>query len=216
MRPAAHLAGFSGTLQVDGYSGFKTLPGGIELAFCWAHCRRKFYEAYQATGSPIAAEALSRIAALYQVETRIRGWPVDERRASRQEDSRPAIEALAIWLAQQLERVSQKSGLAEAIRYAQRHWTGLLRYLDDGRLEIDTNTVERSIRPIALGRKNSLFAGSDGGARHWAIIASLIQTARLNDVEPVAYLTGVLTKLAPRPADEQLDNLLPWNWAADR
>jgi transposase len=215
-RPAAHLAGFSGPLQVDGYSGFKNLPAGIELAFCWAHCRRRFYEAHQATASPIAAEALDRIATLYQVETRIRGRPADERRDARQEHSRPIVEALAIWLALQLERVSKKSGLAEAIRYAQRHWIGLLRYLDDGRLEIDTNTVERSIRPIALGRKNSLFAGSDGGARHWAIVASLIQTARLNDVEPCAYLTSILTELVARPPDDRLDALLPWNWAAAR
>jgi hypothetical protein len=116
-------------------------------------------------------------------------------------------------LAQQLEQVSQKSGLAEAIRYAQRHWTGLLRYLDDGRLEIDTNTVERSIRPIALGRKNSLFAGSDGGARHWAIISSLIQKARLNQVEPFAYLRDIIAELITRPADDRLDALLPWRWA---
>lgn len=127
LRPAAHLAGFSGVLQVDGYSGFKNLPGGIELAFCWAHCRRHFYDAHQSTASPIAAEALERIAGLYQVEAQIRGRPADERRAIRQEHSRPIVDDLATWLARQLERVSRKSGLAQAIRYARRHWTGLSR-----------------------------------------------------------------------------------------
>ena len=197
--PAAHLAEFRGVLQVDGYGGFKSLlenrpPGEIRLAFCWAHCRRRFYEIHQATGSPLAEEALRRIGELYAIEAEIRGRPAEERRAVRQERSKPIVDALHAWLTAQLGRVSGKSGLAEAIRYALRHWQGLVLFLDDGRLELDTNTVERAIRPIALGRKNSLFAGSDGGARHWAIVASLVATAKLNGVEPLAWLTDVLER----------------------
>src|SRR5215212_2230725 len=168
--PAAHLAGFTGILQVDGYSGFKSLlagrpPDQIRLAFCWAHCRSRFYEIHQATGSPLAEEALRRIRQLYGIEAEIRGRSAEERHTVRQERSKPIVDALHAWLTAQLERVSGKSGLAEAIRYALRHWTGLVLFLEDGRLELDTNTIERAIRPIALGRKNSLFAGSDGGAR---------------------------------------------------
>src|SRR5947209_16085523 len=195
-RPAAHLAEFRGVLQVDGYGGFKSLlegrpPGEIRLAFCWAHCRRRFYEIHQATGSPLAEEALRRIGELYKIETEIRGRPAEARRAVRQERSKPLVEALHAWLTVTLGRVSGKSGLAEAIRYALRHWQGLVLFLDDGRLELDTNTVERAIRPVALGRKNHLFAGSDGGACHWAIVASLVATAKLNGVEPQAWLTDV-------------------------
>src|SRR5436305_3708037 len=165
-RPAAHLVDFRGILQVDGHGGFKSLlesrpPGEIRLAFCWAHCRRRFYEIHQATGSPLAEEALRRIGELYKVEAEVRGRPAEERRAIRQERSKPLVEALHAWLTVQLARVSGKSGLAEAIRYALRHWQGLVLFLEDGRLELDTNTVERAIRPIALGRKNSLFAVSD-------------------------------------------------------
>src|SRR4051794_17926188 len=151
--PAAHLAEFRGVLQVDGYSGFKRLlenrpPGEVRLAFSWAHCRRRFYDIHQATGSPLAEEALRRIGELYEVEAEIRGRPAEERRAVRQERSKPLVDALHAWLTAQLGRGSGKSGLAEAIRYALRHWTGLVLFLDDGRLELDTNTVERAIRPI--------------------------------------------------------------------
>src|SRR3712207_6144122 len=220
--PAAHLAGFQGVLQVDGYSGFKRLlenrpPGAIRLAFCWAHCRRRFYEIHRATGSPLAAEALRRIGELYAIEAEIRGCPAEERRALRQERSQPIAEALQLWLREQLERVSGRSNLAEAIRYALRHWPGLVLFLEDGRLELDTNTVERAIRPIALGRKNSLFAGSDGGARHWAIVASLVATAKLNGVEPLAWLTDVLERMVSgRTKAHELEHLLPWNWKAER
>jgi transposase len=150
-RPAAHLAGFRGVLQVDGYSGFKGLlanrpPGAIRLAFCWAHCRRRFYEIHQATGSPLAQGALRRISALYGIEAEIRSRSAEERLVARQERSEPIVAALHAWLVAQLERVSGKSALAEAIRYALRHWTGLVLFLEDGRLELDTNTVERAIR----------------------------------------------------------------------
>src|SRR5829696_4698691 len=220
--PAAHLAEFTGILQVDGYGGFKSLladrpPDQIKLAFCWAHCRRRFYELHQATGSPLAEEALHRIGELYAIEAEIRGRPAEERRMVRQERSRPIVDALHGWLTAQLARVSGKSGLAEAIRYALRHWQGLVLFLEDGRLELDTNTVERAIRPIALGRKNSLFAGSDGGARHWAMVASLVATAKLNGVEPQAWLTDVLERMVSgRTKAHELEELLPWTWKAER
>jgi transposase len=220
--PAAHLAEFQGVLQVDGYGGFKSLlenrpAGEIRLAFCWAHCRRRFYEIHQATGSPLAEEALRRIGELYVVEDEIRGRSAEARRAVRQERSRPLVDALHAWLTAQLGRVSGKSGLAEAIRYALRHWDGLVLFLEDGRLELDTNSIERAIRPIALGRKNSLFAGSDGGACHWAIVASLVATAKLNGVEPQAWLTDVLERMVSgRTKAHELGRLLPWNWRAER
>ena len=165
-RPAEHLAGFRGTLQVDGYGAYAELAeaGDVVLAFCWAHVRRRFYEIQVATPAPIAAEALVRIAALYTVEADIRGRSADARRQARQQRSKPLIEALRPWLEAKLATVSGKSTIAEAIRYALSRWNGLTRFLDDGRIEIDSNVVERSIRPIALGRKNHLFAGSDGGA----------------------------------------------------
>ena len=220
--PAAHLAEFQGVLQVDGYSGFKSLltsrpPDQIQLAFCWAHCRRRFYEIHQATGSPLAEEALRRIGELYAIEAEIRGRPAEERRAVRQERSKPIVEALHAWLTVQLGRVSGKSGLAEAIRYALRHWPGLVLFLEDGRLELDTNTVERTMRGVALGRKNSLFAGSDGGARHWAIVTSLVATAKLNGVEPLAWLTDVLERMVSgRTKAHELARLLPWTWQNER
>ena len=220
--PAAHLAEFQGMLQVDGYAGFKSLlenrpAGEIQLAFCWAHCRRRFYEIHQATGSPLAEEALRRIGELYAIEAEIRGRPAEERRATRQERSKPLVDALHSWLTAQLGRVSGKSALAEAIRYALRHWQGLALFLEDGRLELDTNTVERTMRAVALGRKNSLFAGSDGGACHWAIVASLVATAKLNGVEPLAWLTDVLERMVSgRTKAHELERLLPWAWKAER
>jgi transposase len=221
-RPAAHLAGFRGVLQVDGYGGFKGLlenrpPGAIRLAFCWAHCRRRFYELHRATGSPLAEEALRRIGELYAVEAEFRGRSAEERRVARQERSKPIVDALHAWLTVQLERVSGKSGLAGAIRYALRHWQGLVLFLEDGRVELDTNTIERAIRPIALGRKNSLFAGSDGGARHWATVASLVATAKLNGVEPLAWLTDVLERMVSgRTRANELERLLPWTWKVEQ
>src|ERR671912_681333 len=220
--PAAHLAEFRGVLQVDGYGGFKSLlaghpPDQIKLAFCWAHCRRGFYEIHQSTGSPPAAEALHRIGELYRIEAEIRGRSAEERRTVRQERSKPIVEALHAWLTVQLGRVSGRSTLAEALRYALRHWPGLVLFLEDGRLELDTNVIERSIRSIALGRKNALFAGSDGGARHWAIVASLVATAKLNGVEPLAWLTDVLERMVSgRIKTHELERLLPWNWKAER
>jgi transposase len=154
VRPASHLEGFKGVLQVDGYAGFETLAasGDIVLAACWAHARRKFYELYQATGSPIAAEALRRIAELYAVEKRVRGQPAEARQRTWEAISRPLVEARKLWLETQLGRIPNRGGLAEAIRYALARWPALCRFLDDGRIELDTNPVERAIRPVALGR----------------------------------------------------------------
>ncbi len=218
--PQAHLRGFRGLLQVDGYAGFAGLVRGStndapQLAFCWAHARRKFYDIHVATKSPLAEEALRRIAELYAIEADIRGTPAENRRSVRQQRSRPLVEAMRTWLTEQLERISGRSTLAQAMRYALNHWNGLILYLDDGRLELDTNTVERAMRPVALGRKNALFAGADSGGRHWAIVATLIQTAKLNDVEPLAWLTDALQRIvARRTKMNELASLLPWNWKA--
>jgi transposase len=213
---SALLAGFSGVLQVDGYAGYDrqadaTRPGGpLALAYCWSHFRRRFYDIAKAGNAPIASEALNRIGALYAVEADIRGCSADERCAERQARSRPLVEGLRSWLDEQLTRVSGRSPIAEAMRYGTSHWHGLCRFLDDGRIEIDTNVVERSIRPIALNRKNALFAGSDEGGANWAIIASLIETCKLNAVNPHLWLTDVLTKLVNHWPQSRIDDLMPW------
>jgi transposase len=216
--PATHLKGYRGLLQVDGYTGFGQLvkaADGPQLVFCWAHTRRKFYDIDVATQSPLAGEALRRIAELYAIEAGIRGRTADERRAVRQDLSRPVIEAMHTWLKATAERVSGRSALAQAIRYALNHWDGLNLFLDDGRLELDTNTVERAMRPVALGRKNALFAGSDEGGHHWAMVATLIQTAKLNNLDPLAWLTNVLERIVSgRTKRNELHTLLPWNWVA--
>ena len=219
-RPAGHLAGFRGVLQVDGYAGFKRLAGeradgSVRLAFCWAHMRRPFYEFFTSTQSPLAAEVLARIRELYAIEAEIRGHPAEHRAQVRHHRSRPIVGALHVWLQDHLGRVSAASDLAKAIRYAIRHWDGLGVFLDDGRVEMDTNVVERAIRPHALTRKNALFAGSDEGARHWAVAMTLIQTAKLNGVEPMAWLADVLERVVSgRTKAHELHSLLPWNWRA--
>lgn len=213
--PVRHLAGFVGTLQVDGYAGYKVLAerNAVSLAFCWSHVRRRFYELAKAGPAPIATEALTRIAELYRIEGEIRGRPADERRAVRQARSRPAVEALEPWFRAKLALISAKSKLAEAIRYALARWAGLSRFLEDGRVEIDNNVVERTIRPLALTRKNALFAGSDGGAEHWAVIASLIETCKLIGVDPQAYLADVISRIVASHPQSRLDDLLPWAYA---
>lgn len=179
-RPARHLAQFQGILQVDGYPGFETLANDrITLAACWAHARRKFYDVHQATGSPIAAEALRRIAALYAIEAKIRGQPADARRQARLRQTQSLIDALKPWLEGQLRQVPPRGSVAEAIRYTLARWPAICRFLEDGRIEIDNNAVERAIRPIALGRKNHLFAGSDGGADSWAVEYRRLQHRKL-------------------------------------
>jgi transposase len=215
-RPAAHLAGFTGVLQVDGYAGYRALAkrGDVQLAFCWSHVRRPFFELAAGGPAPIASEALERIGRLYAIEKDIRGRSAEERRVVRQEKSRPIVDDLEPWLRAKLALISQKSKLAEAIRYALSRWDGLTRFLDDGRIEIDSNVVERTIRPIALNRKNALFAGSDGGGEHWAVVASLIETCKLCDVEPHAYLADVIAKIVNHHPNSQIDDLLPWVYAA--
>lgn len=213
-RPKSHLDEFQGILQVDGYAGFETLAGnGITLAACWAHARRKFYDVEEATGSPIAAEALRRIASLYALEKDLRGHPAEARRKRRGARARPLVIALKTWLEQQLLRVPPRGGVAEAIRYALARWPALSLFLEDGRVELDNNPVERAIRPVALGRKNHLFAGSNGGAARWATIASLLETAKLNGVEPYGYLKDVLERMAAGHPMSRIDELLPWNWS---
>jgi transposase len=211
-RPIAHLDGFKGILQVDGYAGYRKLAerGDVQLAFCWAHMRRNFYELATPGPAPIASEALKRIAEFYAIEKDIRGRSAEERRITRQQKSRPLADTFEQWLRAKLGLISQKGKLAEAIRYALSRWEGLTRFIDDGHIEIDNNAVERSIRPIALNRKNALFAGSDGGAEHWATIASLIETCKLNEIDPLAYLTDVLARIVDGHSNSEIDQLLPW------
>ena len=216
------LEHYRGIVQCDGYAAYKTIAeaacGGeaITLAFCWAHLRRKFFDIAKDGSAAIASEALERIAALYVIEKTIRGQSANKRRAVRQERSKPLVLALKTWLEGQLACVSGKSVIAEAIRYGLNHWDGLTRFLDDGRIELDTNIVERGIRPIVLNRKNSLFAGHDQGAENWACIASLIETCKLHGVDPQTYFADVLTKLVNLWPVSRLDELMPWAWAAQR
>jgi transposase len=215
-RVIAHLDGFTGILQVDGYGGYRVLArrNTVQLAFCWSHVRRKFYELATPGPAPIASEALARIAELYRIEADIRGRGAEERRSIRQERSRPLVEALEPWLRDKLQLLSQKTKLAEAIRYALSRWQGLSLFLDDGRIEIDSNVVERTIRPLALTRKNALFAGSDAGAEHWAVIASLVETCKLNAVEPYHYLVDIIVRIVDGHPNSRLDDLLPWAYRA--
>lgn len=215
-QPIEHLAGFRGVLQVDGYAAYRKLAriGDVQFAFCWAHVRRRFFEQAASGTSPVATDVLARIAQLYAVEADTRGQSADARRAVRQERSRVVIDDLHRVLDMRLGQISRKGGLAEAIRYALSHWDGLCRFLDDGRVELDSNTVERSIRPLTLNRKNALFAGSDDGGDNWAVIASLIETAKLNRVDPQAWLADSLTRLAEGHRINALGDLMPWTYAA--
>lgn len=208
----ACLAGFKGVLQVDAYAAYNALTdaGGVTLAYCWAHLRRDFFDIAAGGNAPIASEALARIAALYAIEGKIRGLGAGERHAIRQAEAKPLVDALKTWLEQKLDIVAKRGRLGEAIRYGLTRWDGFTRFLDDGRIEIDSNIVERSIRPIALNRKNALFAGSDEGGAAWGVVASLIETCKLNGVEPHAYLADVLAKLADGWPMSRIDALLPW------
>jgi transposase len=215
--PKTHLSSFAGTLQADAYAGFDQLyeTGRIQEAACWAHVRRKFYDLHLAHKSPVAQEALRRIGELYAIEADIRGRQPEERRRVRVEHSRPLLESLKQWLEETLVKLSRKSETAQAVRYALGRWDALLRYVDDGRLEMDNNAAERALRVVALGRKNYLFAGSDRGGERAATIYSLIGTAKLNDTDPETYLREVLSRIADHPIN-RIEELLPWNLTADR
>ena len=211
VHPVQHLADFTGILQADGYAGFERLyeTGRIREAACWAHVRRKFYEIAEADGSPIAIEAVKRIGQLYEIEAGIRGKPPDERRQTRQARAGPLLADLHGWLQTTLGKLPRKGSLALAIRYALPRWSALTRYVDDGRIEVDNNAAERSIRDVALGRKNYLFAGSDAGGERAAAIYSLLGTAKLNGLDPEVYLRAVLERIADHPVN-RIDELLPW------
>jgi transposase len=220
---AALLASCRGFLHADGYAGFDKLyapttpdgdPALIEVA-CWSHARRKFYDVHQATASPVAFEALEQIAALFAIEAGVRGRAPDHRVAARQEHARPRLDRLQAFLEASLARVSGKSSLAQAIRYTLGHWTALTRYLADGRLEISNNAAERGIRPLALGRKNYLFCGSDAGGQRAACLYTIIETAKMNAINPEAYLADVLARIADHPS-RQIDALLPWRWTSSQ
>jgi len=210
--PVQHLRTFHGSLQADAYAGFNQLyeDGRIQEVACWAHVRRKFYDLEQAHASPLAREALERIAALYAIEEEARGQPPDERRQLRQTRARPLLQSLHEWFEVSLTKLSRKSDTTAAIRYALTLWPALTRYCDNGRLEIDNNAAERALRAVTLGRKNYLFAGSDSGGERAAVIYSLIGTAKLNGLNPEAYLREVLTRIADHPIC-RIEELLPWN-----
>ena len=214
--PIEHLKDFAGTLQADGFSGFEGLyeDGRVREAACWAHARRKFYDLHAATKSPLAQEALNRIQALYATEEVIRGKPPDVRREVRQARAGPVLDQLKHWMQETLTTVSVKSDLAGAIGYALKRWTALTRYRDDGVLEIDNNAAERALRGPVLSRKNFLFAGADSGGERAAVLYTLLQTAKLNDLNPEAYLRFVLERIAEQPSN-RLDELLPWNYARE-
>jgi transposase len=221
------LARFVGWLHADGYAGFGRLyeiegarseatqlqgPPRVAEVACWAHVRRGFFDVYKSNGSPIAKEALDKIGALFDIERLIAGAPVERRQSVRQRTARPKIDELATWLDAQLQKIPGKSDLAGAIRYARWRWDALCRYLDDGRLELSNNAAENAIRPVALGRKNWLFAGSDSGGERAALFYTLIRTATLNGVEPEAYLRDVIAHIGAHPVN-RLHQLLPWNWS---
>jgi transposase len=210
--PERHLKKFRGTLQADAYAGFNQLyqDGRIQQASCWAHVRRHFYDLEQAHSSPVAREALVRIGALYAIEDEIRGKPPDERRTVRQTQAKPLLDSLQQWFEATLSKLSRKSETTVAIRYALSRWGALTRYIEDGHIEIDNNAAERSLRGVALGRKNYLFAGSDRGGERAAVIYSLIGSAKLNGLDPEAYLRDVLTRIADHPIS-RIEGLLPWN-----
>ena len=214
--PQQHLCKFAGILQADGYAGFNQIyeSGRVQEAACWAHVRRKFYDLKEAHKSPIATEAVERIAPLYGIEEEIRGRSPDERREVRDARSRPLLASMHEWLEASLAKLSKKSETAAAIRYALARWDALMRFCDDGHIEIDNNSAERALRAVAIGRKNYLFAGSDRGGERAATFYSLIGTAKLNGLNPESYLRHVLENIANHPIN-RIEELLPWKVAAN-
>jgi transposase len=222
-RPRDHLAGFSGLLHADAFSGYDALyrpesDGHVRIAHvaCWAHCRRKLFDVFEATKSPIAEEGLRRIQQLYAIETEINGKSADLRLAQRQTQSVPLLDALKTWYAEQRRRLSTKSALGKALQYALSRWDALTRYTTDGRLSIDNNLSERLLRGIAVTRKNFLFLGSDKGGERAAVIYTLIESAKLNGLDPEAYLADVIDRMAKGHSINRIDELLPWNWQRSR
>jgi transposase len=219
--PEGHLANYAGLMQADAYAGFNRLyeagrkPGPIVEAACWAHARRKFFDLARLNKAPIAIEAVERIDALFAIEREINGVLPNERHAVRAERSRPLAIELDIWLREQRAKLSSKNETAKAIDYSLKRWAAFTRFLDDGRLCMSNNAAERAVRGIAVGRKNWTFAGSDNGARRAAAIYTLIETAKLNDVDPQAWLADVLARLQDHPA-KRIHELLPWNWKRQR
>jgi transposase len=219
--PECHLASYAGLMQADAYAGFNRLyeaerkPGPIVEAGCWAHARRKFFDLARLNKAPIAIEAVERIDALFAIEREINGLTPAQRVAVRNERSRPLVAELETWLRQRRARLSGKSEIGKAVDYSLKRWTAFTRFLDDGRLCMSNNAAEREIRPVAVGRKNWTFAGSDEGGRRAAAIYTLIQTAKLNDVDPQAWLADVLARLPDHPA-KRITELLPWNWMRER
>ncbi|HWT65605.1 MAG TPA: IS66 family transposase [Terracidiphilus sp.] len=229
--PQTHLANYAGIFQADAYSGYNKLyepdrkPGPIREAACWAHARRPFFAMAdlaenarrKAQGktpgviSPLALEAVRRIDALFEIERSINGQSAEQRRVVRQELSAPLVADLESWMREQRAKLSRGNEVAKAMEYMLKRWTAFTRFLDDGRICISNNTAERALRGIALGRKSWLFAGSDRGGQRAAAMYSIIVTAKMNDVDPQAWLTDVLTRLAEHPV-HRLDELLPWNW----
>jgi transposase len=219
--PEQHLAGYAGLMQADAYAGFNKLyeagrkPGPIVEAACWAHARRKFFDLARLNKAPIAIEAVERIDALFAIEREINGASPQQRLLARNEHSRPLVVELETWLRQQRAKLSAKNETAKAIQYSLKLWGALTRFLDDGRLCMSNNAAERALRGIAVGRHNWTFAGSDNGGRRAAAIYTLIETAKLNDVDPQAWLADVLARLQDQPA-KRIDELLPWNWQRER
>ena len=212
IHPQTHLKDYQGVLQADAYAGYNALfeSGKITEAACWAHTRRKFYDIHVHSPSALTTHALHTIGALYDIEAAVRGSCPEQRLQVRQTQSKPIVETLHAWLTEQLATLSKKSITADAIRYALNQWQALTRFTDDGQIEIDNNAAERALRTVALGRKNFLFLGSDAGGERAATLYSLLGTAKLNGINPEAYLTHVITVMADYPVNK-VSELLPWN-----
>lgn len=219
--PGRHLAGWAGVMQADAFAGFNDLydgkrrPGPILEAACWAHGRRKFFDLAKLAKAPIAIEAVRRIDELFAIERAIAGKSPDERKATRQSLSKPLVDALETWLREQRGRVSGKSDIGKAINYSLNRWPSFTRFLDDGRICLSNNAAERALRGAAIGRDVWKFVGSDEGGRRAAAVLSLIETCKLNDVDPQAWLAHVLAALPDHPA-AKIDDLMPWTWKAAR
>jgi transposase len=218
-RPREHLAGFSGFLHADAYAGYGSLyrirgnqPPRVTHVACFAHARRKYFEVYDTTKSPIAEEAVRRIAALYEIEADIAGKSAETRLAARGTNSQPLLDAFKTWADQQRRRVSSKTALGKAFRYTLDRWEALTCFATDGRLSIDNNLSERLLRGIAITRKNFMFVGSDRGGDRAAIFYTLIETAKLNGLDPEAYIGAVIDRMAKGYSNKSLDTLLPWNF----